>query len=274
VRALAALAAVVLLAGCSTVRFAYENADTWMRWKAMSYVELEGEAADELDERIDEFHAWHRRNELPKYAKLAREAQQRFGDGLSRQDVVWGYDAMRAQARESLRKGAELAAPLLDGLTPGQVAHIERRFAEENRLFHRDYLRGSEAERRMKRARLTANRLEDWVGKLTQAQVDRVREYAERAPLAAELRDRERKRIQKDLLAIVRAREARAKLPERLAHFDRGRDPAYLAELDAWREEYFALLVDLDRMLTPEQRARVAGHLRRYAEDFESLAGR
>jgi hypothetical protein len=274
VRALAALLAVVLLAGCSTVRFAYENADAWMRWKATSYVELEGEAADELDERIDEFHAWHRRNELPKYAKLAREAQQRFGDGLSRQDVVWGYDAMRAQARESLRKGAELAAPLLDGLTPGQVAHIERRFAEENRLFHRDYLRGSEAERRMKRARLTANRLEDWVGKLTQAQVDRVREYAERAPLAAELRDRERKRIQKDLLAIVRAREARAKLPERLAHFDRGRDPAYLAELDAWREEYFALLVDLDRMLTPEQRARVAGHLRRYAEDFESLAGR
>ncbi len=46
------------------------------------------------------------------------------------------------------------------------------------------------------------------MGKLSQAQVQRVREYAERAPLADELRDRDRKRLQKEVIAIVRAREA------------------------------------------------------------------
>ena len=40
------------------MRFAYENADSYLRWKAGSYVDLEGDAADELDDRIDEFHAW------------------------------------------------------------------------------------------------------------------------------------------------------------------------------------------------------------------------
>jgi Family of unknown function (DUF6279) len=263
-----------LVCGCSTVRFAYENADSYLRWKAGSYLDLQGDEADELDDRIDEFHAWHRKNALPKYVTLANETSQRFADGLSRQDMVWGYDSLRLQARESLRKGAELIAPLLDRLAPEQVAQIERRLADENRQFYRDHLRAPERERRRKRSRAIVDRLEDWVGKLTQAQVQRVREYAERAPLADELRDRDRKRLQKEVIAIVRAREARKRLPERLANWEIGREPAYVTALDAWREHYFALLMDIDRSLSPEQRARAQSHIRRYAEEFEALATR
>ena len=273
-RLLLVAALSALVCGCSTVRFAYENADAYLRWKASSYLELSGDDADELDDRIDEFHAWHRRNALPKYVTLAHETSRRFGDGLSRQDLDWGYDSVRAQARESLRKGAELIAPLLDRLTPEQVAHIERRLAEENRQFYRDYLRGPERERRRKRARFVVDRLEEWVGKLTQAQVQRVREYAERAPMTPELRDRDRKRLQNDVLTIIRAREARTRLADRLVSWERGREPAYVAALDAWREQYFAMLMDIDRSLSPEQRARVQAQLRRYTEDFEALAAR
>lgn len=269
-----ALTLAWLLCGCSTVRFAYENADAYLRWKAGSYLDLSGDDAEELDDRIDDFHAWHRKNELPKYVKLAGEAEQRFADGLSRQDLVWGYDSLRAQMRESLRKGAELIAPLLDRLTPEQIGQIERRIAEENRQYYRDHLRGSERERRRKRARFAVDRLEDWVGKLTQAQGERVREYAERAPMVDELRDRDRRRLQKDIIAILRAREARARLAERVANWERGREPGYSAALDAWREQYFAMLIDIDRTLTPEQRARGVRALRRYAADFEALAAR
>jgi len=269
-----ALVLAVLASGCSTVRFAYENADAYLRWKAGGYVDLAGDDAEELDDRIDEFHAWHRRHELPKYARLAREASRRFADGLSRADLVWGYDSVTAQARESLRKAAELAAPLLDRLSAEQVAQIERRLAEENRRFTRDNLRGSERERRRKRDKYVADRLEDWVGKLTQAQVERVREYSERTPLLAELRDRDRRRLQAEVMAIVRAKQAKARLASRIAEWERGREPAYVAALAAWREQYFALLTDIDRTLTPEQRARTQRQLRRYAEDFEALSAR
>ena len=262
------------LCGCSTVRFAYENADAYVRWKAGTYLDVHGEDAEELDDRIDEFHAWHRRNALPKYAALVREASQRFADGLSPPDLVWGYDSLRAQARESLRKAAELAAPMLDRLTPEQMAQIERRLAEENRQFYRSNLRGPERERRKRRAKYAVERLEDWVGKLSHAQVERVQAYAERAPMVDELRDRDRRRLQSEVVAIVRAREAQKRLPERLAHWERGREPAYVAALDAWREQYFAMLTDIDRSLTREQRARAMAQLRRYADDFEALAGR
>lgn len=269
------LVVLCALAGaCSTVQFAYDNADTYVRWQMHSYIVVEGADADELDERIDEFHAWHRKNALPKYVTLAHEATQRFADGLSRADLVWGYDSARAQARESLRKAAELVAPLLDRLTPEQIAAMERRIAEENRKFYRDYLRDSERDRRDRRARNATNRLEDWVGKLTHAQVQRVREYAERAPLTEELRDRDRRRLQQDVVAIVRARAARARLAERVANWEKGREPAVAAGFEASREQYFAMLIDVDRMLTPEQRARALGHMRRYADDFEALTAR
>ena len=268
------LALALALSGCSTVRLAYENADTYARWRLSGYLNVSGDDADWLDDRVEEFHAWHRANELPKYVKLAREAEARFADGVSREDFIWGYDAVRQQARESLRKAVQMLAPLLDRLTPEQIRYIERRIAEENRKFQRDFLRGSEQERRQKRAKLAVDRLEDWVGKLSQAQVRRVREFAERAPLLDEMRDRDRKRLQADVMKIIREKRAQAQLPERISNWERGRDPVFTAGIETWREHTIALVVDLDRSLTPEQRARVGGNLRRYAEDFEALSGR
>ncbi|TMH92418.1 MAG: hypothetical protein E6H47_03580 [Betaproteobacteria bacterium] len=263
-----------LTAGCSTTRLAYDHADTWLRSRAGNYLDVHGEQADELKERIDAFHDWHRAKALPKYARLCEEAARRLGDGLSREDIVWGYDSLMAQVRETLRAAGERIAPMLDRLSPEQVRHMEKRFAEDNRKFARENLRGSEADRRKRRAARTAEQLEDWVGKLSNTQFERVRQFSERAPLYYEMRDRERKRLQGELLAMVRAREAQKRLPERAANFDQGRDPAYAAASEAARQEYYALLLDLDRMLSSEQRARAVANFRRYADDFTILARR
>jgi hypothetical protein len=270
----AALALAIGLCGCSTVRFAYENADSYVRWRMDAYLDVRGEDADWLDDRIEEFHAWHRKNELPRLALLAREADGRFADGISRDDFIWGYDAVRQRARESLRHAAQMMAPLLDRLTPEQIRYMERRIAEENRQFRRDYLRGSERERRERRAKQVVDRLEDWVGKLSRAQVKRVREFAERAPLLDELRERDRKRLQGEVIEIIRAKQAQKRLAARIGEWERGRDPALVAGIETWREHAIAMLLDLDGTLTREQRSRVAGNLRRYAEDFEALSGR
>lgn len=260
------------LYGCSTLRFAYENADTYLRWRLGSYLDVQGEAAEELDERIDSFLDWHRAHALPKYARIAAESGQRFGDKLSPEDLVWAYDTVMTQARESLRIGAEKVAPMLDRLTPKQVAHMEQRFAEENRKFAREYLRGSERERKRRRALRIIDRLEDWVGTLSQAQAERVKQFSERSPLTDEHRDRDRRRLQTDILTIVRAREAQMRLPDRLADWQAGRDPAFSAANDALRRDFYALLLDLD--LSAEQRARAVAQFRRYGEDFQVLANR
>ena len=106
------LAAAWLLSGCNAaMRIAYENADTFLHWRALSYVPLSGKAAEELDERIDRFLAWHRAKALPQYARLAADAARRISAGLSPADLVWGYDSFNVQAKESLREAAVRPIP-------------------------------------------------------------------------------------------------------------------------------------------------------------------
>ena len=270
---LAALAAGTVLSGCTALRLAYDNADTYLQWRAASYFDLRGEAGDELEERIDAFFDWHRAKALPHYARISEEAAKRLGDGLSPDDLVWGYDALMVQARDSLRTAATQIAPMLDRMNAEQIGHFERRLAEDNRKFARENLKGSEAERRVRRARQMKDRLEEWVGRLTQAQVERVKLYAERTPLTDEFRDRDRKRLQAEMLGMMRKQEAAKRLPDLAANWQRGRDPAFVAANEAWRKELYALLLDLDRMLTPVQRAKAVANFRRYAEDFSVLSG-
>jgi hypothetical protein len=270
----AVLLVAALLAGCSSVRIAYENADAYLLWRANSYLDLHGPAYEALDERIDDFFDWHRASALPQYAKLSEEAASRMAKGLSRADLVWGYDSFMGQARESLRAAAVRIGPLLDGLGARQLKRMQQRFDDDNRRYRKENLRGSESERRKRRAKRMQERLEDWVGELDRAQEQRVRQYSERAPLLGELHERERMRIQGELLAMAGERSAARLLAERAAGFDAGRDPAYVAAADAARSEFFQLLLDLDKSLSAEQRSRAVDNLRRYARDFHTLSRR
>jgi hypothetical protein len=263
-----------LAAGCTALRLAYDNADTYLHYRANGYLDLTGKDNEELEERIGDFFAWHRRHALPQYARIADEAAKRIRKGLAREDIAWGFDSLAGQARQSVRYAAERMAPLLDRLTPQQVANMEKRFAEDNRRFAREFLRGSEAERRKLRAKRVEERIEDWVGSLSQAQLERVRKFSERVPLYDELRDRDRKRMQAELLEMIRRREAQKRLPDWASNWERGRDPAHVAATERFRQEYAALLLELDRTLSPEQRGRAEASFRRYAEDFRVLARR
>jgi len=273
-RWLLAMLAAATLAGCSGVRMAYDNADTFIRWRLLQFLDVHGEQADELDERIARFMRWHRANALPKYARDAEDAAQRLERGLSREDLVWGYDIFIGHGREAMRAAADEVAPLLDRLTPEQVRHIEQRVAEENRKFAREYLRGSEQERRGQRARRIVERLEDWLGNLSKAQIEAVERFSARAPLLDELRDRDNRRIQGEILALIRAHEARRRLGDKVVSWDRGRDPAYVAARAANVQEFNTLLLEVNRVATPEQRARVVAELRRYSQEFRALAAR
>lgn len=270
----AALAVLALLQGCSAIRVAYDNADTLARWRANNYFDFEGAQVEELDRRIEAFHRWHRAVALPQYARIARGLATRVERGIAPADVDWLYATLEAQARESVRAGAAEAAPLLDRLEPGQLEHFEQRLREENREYAREHLRGDPGERRQRRLRRTIERLEDWIGPLAEGQAALVRRYNDSAPMVNELRDRDRRRLQAELVAMLRAREARKRLADWAAAWDRHREPAYAAALREWRTAYAGMLAELDRTLSAEQRRAAAARLRGFAADFEQLQRR
>lgn len=269
-----ALLALLLLAGCSATRLMYNHADLFLRWQAGRYLDVHGAQSEELDARVAVFLAWHRAHALPHYARFAREAETRLARGLSRADLVWGYDSFQTHLRAAMRAAAEESAPLLDRLGPEQIEHLRERFAEDNRKFAKEQLEGNDGERRKRRLKRNVERLEEWFGGLSDAQIERVRQYSARAPLVGEMRDRERRRLQAEFLAMLRAREAGKRLAELAQHWDRAREAAFVAANRANLDELFDMLVDLDKMLTPAQREAAQVRFREFAVDFERLASR
>jgi Family of unknown function (DUF6279) len=262
---------LLVLQGCSVSRLAYDNADLFLRWQANSYFDFHDDQSEELDRALAAFLAWHRAKALPQYARLAEEASARTLRGIKREDLEWGYDSVRAQVGETLGAAAGEAAGPLDDLSPEQITHLERRLAEENRKFAKEQVQGTVEERHKRRVKRNVERLEEWFGTLDEAQVERVRSYSARAPFSAELRDRDRKRRQAELLAMLRAREAKQRLAQWAQAWDRDREPAYADAARATHAEYVDLLLDLDRTLSAEQREHAARRLKRYASLFESL---
>ena len=268
------LLALALLAGCSATRLAYDHADLLLRWRAERYLDVHGAQSEELDARVAAFLAWHRAHALPLYARFAREAESRLARELSRADLVWSYDSLHTHIRAAMRAAAEESAPLLDRLGPEQIEHVQQRFADDNRKFAKEQLEGDDGERRKRRVKRNVERLEEWLGGLSDAQVERVRQYSERAPLVGAMRDRERRRLQAEFLAMLRAREAGKRLADWAEHWERHREAAFVAAHRANRDALFDLLLDLDQMLTPAQRESAQARLREFAVDFERLAGR
>ena len=271
-RRLAAACLLWLLAGCSAVEFAYNNADTWLRWQAGSYFDLRDAQTEEFNARLTAFLAWHRAQALPQYARLAQDAGLRLERGATLQDLVWGYDAIRQQSREGLRRAGVELGDMLDRLSSAQIEHLERRFAEDDRKYAREWLEGTPEERRGRRYKRLVHALEDWLGELSDAQRERVRQFNDSAPLNGELRDRERRRRQAELLAMLRARESARRLPDWAAHWDRGREPELAAASRAYVEGFLAMLADLERSLNPRQRNVAIARLREFARDFDLLA--
>lgn len=266
------LFAVLLCSGCSATRFGYNNADVFLRWHAGRYLDVHGAQSEELDARIAALLAWHRANALPQYSRLAAEAGTRLTRGLSREDLVWGYDSVQAQFRGALRAAASEAAELLDRMSPEQIEHLEQRFAEDNRKFAREHLSGTGEERQRRRFKRNLERLEEWFGGLSDVQVERLRQYSERAPFTEGLRDRERKRLQAEFVAMLRAREAKLRLADWAAHWDRGRDAAHAAAARVQLTEYFAMLLEINKTLTPIQRQTAVNRFREFASEFDQLS--
>lgn len=262
-----------LLSACSVLALGYNHADTLIQWRAAKYFDFEGAQKAEFERRVRHFLAWHRRSALPQYARLAHEMADRIARGLAQDDLVWGYDALRTQLRQSVQAASEQMADLLDGLSPAQVERFRARLEEENLEHAKEYgLDAPAGVRRDKRVRRNVERLEDWFGPLSEAQVRRVEKYSDRAPLDMQWRDRDRRRLQHELLAMIVERNARDRLAKWAVDWEKGREPAYADALNANLQEYFRMMLDLDSMLSPAQRDRAVRRLRGFAGEFTALA--
>jgi hypothetical protein len=276
-RWLLAVLAAAALAGCGTVmRVVYNNGDFALRVMANEYFDTNGDQSELLKAQLARFHEWHRREELPAYAQIFQSAADRAARGLKPEDVSWAIASVRERYRVMVAQAAEDGAPVIATFKPDNYAALDRKFAEVNAKFAKDYLAGDQAKRDRARAKWFQERMAWFVGDLTDAQVAIIQRFVEGQPRMNEVRLADRKRRQQEFVALIRRYQAGSELALRMREFfvnwerDRGAEHAQLAR--EWEGRLALLVVDLDRTLTPEQRAKLVGRFATLAEDSRVLA--
>lgn len=279
-RIIGLLGLAALLAACSAIKLGYNTLDNVAYWWLDSYVDFTDEQAPRVREDLARLHQWHRANELPRFAGLLANMEQ-----LAAGDVTPAQAcAVFTQLRERLDVVADRAEPavvtLATGLSPEQVAHLERRYGKNNTNYRKEWVLAPRPEQMDKRFEQFLERSEMVYGKLEEPQRRVLRSQLEASVFDPRRILAERQRRQRDLLRILE-RMAGAPIPFGEArtllrgYLDRVRDPPDPQDR-AYRQaainEVCAIVATLHNSTTAMQRESALRRLRAYQRDLRELA--
>lgn len=276
-RAIGVLTPALLTTGCLLSKLGYQNAETLARWGVADYLDLTPDQERELTRALDAIHTWHRRTELPLYASIALEAARRIERGLQPADLDWAESVYQARYAALTRRAARELAGVAATVTPDQLVKMDRRLAQENARYRAKRLK-PKSERIGRQVDEALETIEDWVGPLEKGQERWLGGRLAALPETAEHEYAQRLARQRALRELVTVPAQRDQLTAGLERWLIGWDAGRTAEHERlhaeWLRQGKRLLLDLDRSLTPRQRAHAGERLREYAAKFQAWSRR
>jgi Family of unknown function (DUF6279) len=197
-------AGLVLLGACSALRFGYNQADELVFWWLDGYADFDNAQSFRVRQALTQWHAWHRRTQLPDYTALLVQAQAEVAEPMTAQRMCSWWDSARSRIDVALESAIPAAADLLLSLTPQQIDHIERRYGKFNAEFRDDYLQADPAQRLKASVKRAVDRAETFYGRLDDTQRERIGRLVAQSPFDAELWFSERKTRQQEALQMLR----------------------------------------------------------------------
>lgn len=272
--ALSACAALTRLA-YSNVTLAYSNLVPMASWMVDDYVELSGVQKDWVRERFNRVMQWHRTQELPEYRRFLQRVLQESEEPFTVAEIASAYADLRVHYHRTIEQLIPDVADFFLQLDAEQVAHLERKFADDNRKFVRESVKGTPEERRERRVKRLVQHLEGWVGPLSEEQEALVdaRHHAVSDLIDERLADRRFRQM--EILNLIRSRPGKermmAGLRRLLIDTESWRRPEYQEKLKEREMRMFEMFSALSTTLTREQRSHLQERIRRYMRDISTL---
>ncbi|BAL93826.1 DUF6279 family lipoprotein [Rubrivivax gelatinosus] len=274
------IAAALVLAGCSALRLGYDNGPRLVWWWLDGYMDFDSRQAPAVHAAIARWFAWHRANELPRYAALLQEAGAAMPQATTPEAVCRWTDRLRDAPAAAVDRALREATPLVAGLGEPQLRHLEQRYAKRLAEMREEYLQPDPAERRKASVERAVERFEELYGRLDAAQRRVVAEGVAASPWDAEAWVAERDRRQREVVQTLRrlvveradADTTLAALRTLASRSERSADPAYRefqAKLDAYNCGFAARV---HNATTAAQRERARDRLAGWERDLRSLA--
>lgn len=264
---------VTTLAGCSANRLLYNRADTFIRWAADDYVALDREQQAAFDQRLDEFLAWHRSEELPRYRAFIVTSLDALEDGVTlleavaiSEEIDLAADRFQAQFIELLLATAEELSDeqiqdFLTELERNQSDYADERLVRDEEAYYADS------------AKTMTDLVKRLIGRLNQAQRTEIEERSKDLTRLDRLWHDDRARWGSALRVILEAKAPgwQAEIRRLGETRSEARIPEYVAGIEHNGDVILALLVDTINSRTERQDRRMRRFLKGLIDDIDAL---
>ena len=270
----------LLMAGCSTVKLAYNQAPQLLSWQLDRYLDLTQPQAERVRDELADLHRWHRDTLLPEHAGLLQKLRQQLPAPMSAEQACRAYADLRTQIDQLLARAEPSLVWLASDLSESQIRSLQKKQADSNADWKKEWLDPPPDKLREHRYELLLSRTEDFYGTLQAPQKAALRSYIAQSSFDPQRTYAERQRRQQDLVQVLR------KIAEERGNTEQARTllRGYLARLntspDAAYQRYAARLVDegcagfalVHSAMTPAQRLQAVASIGAYEQDFITLA--
>jgi len=281
-RLLFLVALMVVVAGCSTIRFTYNHGDTLMYWWLNAYLDLDSDQSDWVKKDIDNLFQWHRSTQLRDYAGLLNKMQRQLGDGTVTQDeLLADYRDIKARTELLAFKALPQLADLAMSIKPEQVTQMEHKFAKNNDKFRKEFMSGSAEDQHKARFKKAMDQFSLWFGGFSREQETQLRRASDARPLDNDVWLQERTLRQKKIVALLRRVHDQKLNKEQTMSavhdllrdfFDRMDAPERKAFFDAYVDNTAKFILTAIRITTPEQKQHAQQRMQGWINDFNTLA--
>ena len=269
---------LVSLAACGP-RLVYHHLDWLIPWYVSDYISLDSDQKNLLEKRLSILLDWHCRTQLPVYALTLRALG---GDLANSADPV---DAATLQAyntrilalwQELLQQIGPDITDILVTASDDQIVELLDNLAKQNQKFRKKYIDLPPDELIQKRQERMIKRLTYWISDLSAEQRQAVSDWGMQLTPIAEQWVRNREVIQAEARRLLDRRdnnpEFRSGMQGLIMHPESMRSAAYQRKIDINTGITLKLLVQLDQMLTEDQRLHLLDRIESLAADFDTLS--
>jgi hypothetical protein len=281
IRTVCLIAAMLVIAACSSVRLSYNNGETLLYWWLNAYTGFDSAQKGGVRQDIDQLFEWHRKTQLKDYARLLTTGRKQLQGNVTQADLLADYSEIKSSTQLLMLKALPDLADLARSLRPEQITQMEKKFASNNNDYRKKFLRGDTAKRQQVRYQKSMEQFELWFGNFSSEQEAKIRIASDLRPLDNQIWFDERVLRQKKIIAVLNkiqneklGKEATVAQIQNLIKetFDRLDHSEHKAFFDASTGATANLVVAVVRLATPAQKAHAQERMQGWIDDFDSLA--
>ena len=267
----AALILVLFLGGCSSITFIYNQFDNLFPWYLESYVDLDRDQKQYLDELLTPFFQWHRVEEMPKYAQIIGSLESAIDNEIDIESIALITDNVEESWFRLEDQMIVWIIPLARELSDEQIAKFiqvlrtKTTQSEKKLLLRNDQVYQSDSYKSIRK------NLRRFMGSLTKDQLDLVKITSKEMKRTDGERIQSRKVFIEKLNLILQKEQGWEERLEKITHSDELVAENYQSTYDFNTDLIQQLLVAILNSRNDKQDKKLRTQLSRYKSDINSL---